>query len=526
MNIQPTLKYLLSRPDPFICLIKGQWGVGKTFFIRKFVREHRAEIAKTNFSYVSLFGLAGIDELVQAIFVNSASTKTLDTTLTDALSSDEALSTRAKYLLDRAKPLLSRAGGLPIFGVNAMRGFTLGTMAHFFNRNSLIVIDDLERHSASLPVRDVLGVITQLKEERSCQIIIVMNEDALKKDDGDAPYFETKEKVIDRELTFEPTVDEAIAIGLSDYEGKNQFAAEQCRKLKIANIRTIQKIDATLRQLRGVLADLTLTVPEPFDQQLQSTGVLAVWAYWERVIDIDALESLELGDTAAVLMNDSRDKLPEDRQRMYSLLRDYGYGYSDGTDKMIIGFVKTGVIDPDEMKQRVQENDAAVAKRKRDEAIEQAWDFYTKTVRPNEDEVVKALYETHVAGIEDVQIGSLAQAVWVLRQLGHEAEAEDLTDRYLSRKEPMARYGDYPFREMVIDEQFLERWREATDREIADERDTDATIRSYYSEKAARSPTSSGSRHSRPMNFISGSPPPITQACLRWRKLSLACNFG
>jgi hypothetical protein len=54
----------LSRPDPFICLIKGQWGVGKTFFIRKFVREHRAEIVKTNFSYVSLFGIASIDELM------------------------------------------------------------------------------------------------------------------------------------------------------------------------------------------------------------------------------------------------------------------------------------------------------------------------------------------------------------------------------------------------------------------------------------------------------------------------------
>jgi hypothetical protein len=228
MSIEPTLKYLLIRADPFICLIKGQWGVGKTYFVKKFIRDNRDSIAKANFAYVSLFGIAGIDELVQAIFVNSISTKTLDKTLPDAISSDDALSTRAKYLFDRAKPLLARAGGLPIFGVSAMRGFTLGTMAHFFNRDSLLVIDDLERHSATLAVRDILGVITQLKEERGCQIIIVMNEDALKKDGGDALYFETKEKVIDRELTFEPTVDEAIAIGLSDYQGKNRGAVAIC----------------------------------------------------------------------------------------------------------------------------------------------------------------------------------------------------------------------------------------------------------------------------------------------------------
>jgi hypothetical protein len=73
----------------------------------------------------------------------------------------------------------------------------------------------------------------------------------------------------------------------------------------------------------------------------------------------------------------------------------------------------------------------------------------------------------------------------VLRQLEHEAEADELTDRYLNRKEPIARYGDYPFREMVIDEKFLESWREATDREVVDERDIDTTIRSYCGEKSS-----------------------------------------
>jgi predicted AAA+ superfamily ATPase len=55
MNIEPTLKYLLTRADPFICLIKGQWGVGKTYFVKKFIRDNRDSIAKANFAYVSLF---------------------------------------------------------------------------------------------------------------------------------------------------------------------------------------------------------------------------------------------------------------------------------------------------------------------------------------------------------------------------------------------------------------------------------------------------------------------------------------
>ena len=64
MNIELTLKYLLTRSAPFICLVKGQWGLRKTFFVKKFVKENCSEIAKPNFSYVSLFGISSIDELI------------------------------------------------------------------------------------------------------------------------------------------------------------------------------------------------------------------------------------------------------------------------------------------------------------------------------------------------------------------------------------------------------------------------------------------------------------------------------
>ena len=67
MNIEPTLKYLLTSPHPFICLIKGQWG--ERYFVKEFVRKNCSKISKLNFSYISLFGISSIDELVQAIFV-------------------------------------------------------------------------------------------------------------------------------------------------------------------------------------------------------------------------------------------------------------------------------------------------------------------------------------------------------------------------------------------------------------------------------------------------------------------------
>jgi hypothetical protein len=484
MNIEPTLRHLLTRATPFICLVKGQWGVGKTYFIKQFIRENNAAIAKQSYAYVSLFGISGPDELLQAIYLNTVSTKTLGLSLTDVLSrtsSDEAMD-RVKLFVGRAKPLISRLAGIPLFGANNLRAFVVSNAAHWFTRHTLIVVDDLERHGTSFSIRDILGILTNLKEERGCQIIVVMNEDALQTDAGDKPYFETKEKVIDRELTFEPTIEDAIAIGLTE-KAKNQLAAECCLKLQIGNIRTIQKIDAALRQLRETLAELQMTIPESFDQQIQTTTVLAAWAYWERIIDIDDLEKMDFGDSTIALMEEAKDRFTHKQKEMFDRVRDYGYAFSDETDKLLIGFIRTGAIDKEELRLRVQENDAAVLKRQRVAAMEQAWEVYRGTLRPNVDQVVKALYEAHVSGIEDAQFGSIGPAVWVLRELGAEDKADDLTARFFNQTTPVDSFSSYPFKEMIRDEKFLKAWRETTEREVPDERTLEDTINSYSFDK-------------------------------------------
>src|SRR5260221_13139009 len=96
---------------------------------------------------------------MQALYLNTVPTKTLSNTVADAFSrssSDEALD-RVKLFVGRAKPLVSRLAGIPLFGANNIEAFVVSNAAHWFTRNALIVIDDLERHSNSLSIRDILG---------------------------------------------------------------------------------------------------------------------------------------------------------------------------------------------------------------------------------------------------------------------------------------------------------------------------------------------------------------------------------
>ena len=43
-NISQFLSAYITNPDPqYAVMLKGKWGCGKTFFVRKWVKEHKKE---------------------------------------------------------------------------------------------------------------------------------------------------------------------------------------------------------------------------------------------------------------------------------------------------------------------------------------------------------------------------------------------------------------------------------------------------------------------------------------------------
>ncbi|MEZ9187686.1 P-loop NTPase fold protein [Vibrio splendidus] len=69
-------KFLLSE-IPEVLVIKGDWGVGKTFTWKKFFQEIREEnhIALEHYSYVSLFGIESLHELKRSMALSKVNTK-------------------------------------------------------------------------------------------------------------------------------------------------------------------------------------------------------------------------------------------------------------------------------------------------------------------------------------------------------------------------------------------------------------------------------------------------------------------
>src|SRR6266480_423552 len=71
----------LATDKPEVLCIRGEWGVGKTFSWELFLKEaQKAKAVKlTTYSYVSLFGLDGLDRFKSSIFENAIAVENIGT---------------------------------------------------------------------------------------------------------------------------------------------------------------------------------------------------------------------------------------------------------------------------------------------------------------------------------------------------------------------------------------------------------------------------------------------------------------
>ena len=104
---------------------------------------------------------------------------------------------------------------------------------------TLICIDDLERKGSGLEIKDVLGLVSLLKEQKKCKVVLLLNDG----EEGLEDYSKYREKVIDIELKFAPSPEECSSIAYSDDKAIIPKLKELVTNLGIRNIRILKKIE-------------------------------------------------------------------------------------------------------------------------------------------------------------------------------------------------------------------------------------------------------------------------------------------
>lgn len=202
----------ISKPG-YALLIKGPWGCGKTYFIKKWL-ETLKESNKDNDNgncytlepiYVSLYGISSSIQIDEEI--KKAVSPILHSKIMKKAGKifNLAISAAIHYKIDIDKD-----------GVNDVictidHKALLGSNTSYIKGNKLLVFDDLER--SKMNIKELLGYINYYVEHIGCNVVIVGDDSQLLKC-GD--YKSTKEKTIGREFYITPNVDTAVDAIVTD----------------------------------------------------------------------------------------------------------------------------------------------------------------------------------------------------------------------------------------------------------------------------------------------------------------------
>lgn len=179
-------RYSATNESAVAIAIDGEWGVGKSYMYRSFL-EHkiRQELGVTPI-YTSVFGKKDENEIIQDLI---AQFLTIENQKADSI----------KNIIN---------GTLSLLGKNINVDFLFKMFKKEHMRNTIICIDDFERLSDKISIQDVLGLISELKENKGCHIILLCNQSKIGEEQEYKrleKYKKYREKIIDKTLMYQPT---------------------------------------------------------------------------------------------------------------------------------------------------------------------------------------------------------------------------------------------------------------------------------------------------------------------------------
>lgn len=423
--IKDQIFQFLSSDEPEVMAIKGEWGVGKTFSWKKFLKDASSEnkIILDRYSYVSLFGINSLEAFKYTIFQNVVNREIIGTE-----PSIETFNNNTGSLIESfGRQSLKIFKDTPI-----IKSFSpaIDTISFLSLNRTIICIDDLERKGKGLEIKDVLGLVSLLKEQKKCKVVLLLNDG----EDGLEDYEKYREKVIDIELAFAPNPEECALIAYSDENPYHSKLRELTASLGIRNIRILKKIERLV-----MLSSLLTEGFEPeISTQVMHTLVLYTWCYFysKSNDDIPTLEFVTSKGYALFGIGGDKVKVTEKEKKWQTVLQAYGYQLTDDLDNVLAEAVKTGYFVEEKFKEKAFNKNQEIVASKSEGSFLEAWRLYHDSFNDNGDEVINGLYESFKKNCKYITPTNLNGTVSLFRELGEEAKASEIIDIYIeSRKD-------------------------------------------------------------------------------------------
>lgn len=243
-NLEKRLLDLLDKKSSFVIALTGEWGIGKTQFWNSFKKKYNDQFKLRKYTYVSLFGIDSLESLKYEIAVKTHEVNQLE----DRMQGAKSLFSKALDTVD-----LSSIQGKGL-SLNIGKSLITSALSSLVS-NTVICIDDVERISDSLSLKDVMGLVNDLKLEKNCQVIIILHEAK-----ASEQFQEYKEKVLDEVLILDDNLD-ILETFITDELALDVMQLFY-RTIKVKNLRFYNKVFNNYQQIIENIDSLSKTSKE------------------------------------------------------------------------------------------------------------------------------------------------------------------------------------------------------------------------------------------------------------------------
>ncbi|HEF3642396.1 TPA: NTPase KAP [Campylobacter jejuni] len=235
ITIDKIAEFLTSKSR--VCLtINGHWGIGKTHLWKQVEEKINAD---KKVVYIDLFGKESYKQILEEIVFKIHQNYNKTVNVTSRIIS---------------KTINIKSAGIININPDAIFSFL---KKEDFN-NIIVCFDNIERRSDNLPLKEILGLINLLKEDKECSVVLILNKNELNKQEDNAKnnmqtssndktqhdakqnnndwYQEYKEKVIDYEMLLENNDEIAKALIEEAFMQDEKFIQDDDLKSNLVNI--------------------------------------------------------------------------------------------------------------------------------------------------------------------------------------------------------------------------------------------------------------------------------------------------
>lgn len=363
-HVTTYLNDYIKMPNPrYAVLLKGQWGCGKTFFIKKLIetwnkgRKSKGDNIQLKPIYISLYGISStkaITEKIKSIlnpFLYSKGFKIGKEMLIGAVK----LTTKIDFDINRD----GKDDGSLSFDINSLALLT--EKNDKIKGNKVLIFDDLER--CKVPLDELFGYVNVFVEHNQCKVILLADEDRINKEEksNGVTYIDFKEKLIGQTIEILPDSNSAIDFFLEESKSEvlrnNQaLVYDMFIASKLNNLRILRQCFSDFLRLESIIREEFKKHPK-YNDFIKESLYYFILFYSEYKSGNTDVKSFLDGSLISV-SEEYKEVQTKYRAKYFSIKNKNDFKEPSDTLKgeLIIDYVNTGRVDINSLDESLQHN--------------------------------------------------------------------------------------------------------------------------------------------------------------------------